>query len=137
MGVLHDQAFLRLTENLGQSYGGYDPGAQNFAQHVARAHAGQLVGVPHHNDAAVVARRGKQRLKQLGVHHTHLVQNDDVVLQQVFFVVDKPHVAGRVIDLQQAVDGGRRMPGQLAQPLGGATRGCAQRHPVRLCLIQT
>ena len=79
VSVLDDQAFLRLTEDIGQPHSGDNIGTQYLTQNVARPHAGQLVGVPHHDDAAVVARRRKQGLKQLDIHHAHLIEDDDII----------------------------------------------------------
>ena len=80
VSVLDDQAFLRLPEDIRQPHSGDHIGTQYLAQNVARPHAGQLVGVPHHDDAAVVARRRKQGLKQLDIHHAHLIEDDDIIL---------------------------------------------------------
>ena len=77
--VLDDQTFLRLAEDIGQPHSGDNIGTQYLTQNVARPHAGQLVGVPHHDDAAMVARRRKQGLKQLYIHHAHLIEDDDIV----------------------------------------------------------
>ena len=79
VGIFHDEAAFGLPEDLVEADGGHAPGADDLAQQVAGAHAGQLVGVAHHNDAAVVPRRSQQRLKQLDIHHTHLVEDDDVI----------------------------------------------------------
>ena len=79
VGVLHDQTLLRLTEDVGQANSGHDARAQDLAQNVAGADAGQLVGIAYHNDTAVIPRRRQQCLKQLDVHHAHLVEDDDIV----------------------------------------------------------
>ena len=79
VSVLDDQAFLRLPKDIGQPHSGDNIGTQYLAQNVARPHAGQLVSVSYHDDAAVVARRRKQGLKQLYIHHAHLIEDDDIV----------------------------------------------------------
>ena len=65
------------------------------------AYAGQLVGIAYHNNTAGVAQRRKERLKQLDVHHDHLVQNDHIALQQVIVVMDKADHAAGIVHLQQ------------------------------------
>ena len=79
MRVLDDQTFLRLAEDIGQSHSRDNIGTQYLTQNVARPHAGQLISVPHHDDAAVVARSSEQGLKQLDIHHTHLIKDDDII----------------------------------------------------------
>ena len=136
MGILHDEAAGRLPEDLVQADGGHTAGADDLAQNVARAHAGQLVGVAHHDDAAAVAQSRDQGLKQLHVHHAHLVQNDHVALEQVLVVVDEADHPAGVVHLQQAVDGAGLAAGQLAQALGRAAGGRAQGHPLGLIFQQ-
>ena len=63
------------------------------------------------------------RLKQLDVHHAHLVQNDHIALEQVFIVVDKADHAAGIVHLQQTVDGAGLAPGQFAETLGGTASG--------------
>ena len=136
VGVFHDEAALCLPEDLVQADSGHAAGADDLAEDVARTHAGQLVGIAYHNNTAGVAQRRNKRLKQLDVHHAHLVQNDHVTLEQVFVVVDKAdHTAG-VVHLQQAVDGAGLAAGQFAEPLGGAAGGSAQGHPLGLIFQQ-
>ena len=71
-------------------------------------------------------------LKQLDIHHAHLVQNDHVTLEQVFVVVDKADHAAGVVHLQQAVNGAGLAAGQLAEPFGGAAGGGAQGYSLGL-----
>ena len=136
VGVLHDEALCRLPEDLVEADGGHKAGADHFAQNVAGPHAGQLVGVAHHDDAAAVPQRRDEGLKQLHVHHTHLVEDDHVALEQVFVVVDEADHAARVVHFQQAVDGGGLAARQLAQTLGRAARGGAEGHPLGLIFQQ-
>ncbi len=115
---------------------GTTSGAQDLAQHTAGANAGQLVGITYHDNAAVVTRGGQQRLEQLDIHHTHLIQNDNVKLEKILFIMDKTHAAGRIVHFQQSVDGGSAVAGQLGQPLGGAAGGGTQGNPVINTFIQ-
>ena len=50
--------------------------------------------------------------------------------------MDKTHIAAAVIHFQQAVDGRSCVPGQFAQPLGGAACGGAECHAVIQGLVQ-
>ena len=136
VGIFHDEAAFGLPEDLVEADGGHAPGADDLAQQVAGAHAGQLVGVAHHNDAAAVTQGRDQRLKQLDVHHAHLVQNDHIALEQVLVVVDEADHAAGIVHLQQAVDGAGLAAGELAQPFGGPARGGAQGHPLGLIFQQ-
>ena len=136
VGVFHDEAALCLPEDLVQADGRHAAGADDLAEDVARAYAGQLVGVSYHNNTAGVAQRRNERLKQLDVHHAHLVQNDHVTLEQVFVVMDKADHAAGVVHLQQTVDGAGLAAGQLAEPLGGTAGGGTQGHPLGLIFQQ-
>ena len=136
VGVFHDEAALCLPEDLVQADGGHAAGANDLAEDVARTYTGQLVGIAYHNNTAGVAQRRNKRLKQLDIHHAHLVQNDHVTLEQVFVVMDKADHAAGVVHLQQAVDGAGLAAGQLAEPLGGASGGRAQGYPLGLIFQQ-
>ena len=136
VGVLYNHAFLRLAEDLIQPYGGQNVCLQDLPQHTAGANAGQLVGITYHNNAAVVTRGGQQRLEQLGIYHTHLIQNDNVKREKILFIMNKTHAAGRIVHFQQSVDGGSAVAGQLGQPLGGAAGGGTQGNPVINTFIQ-
>ena len=100
MGIGNDSALGCLPENFRQANGRHHAGADHFPQNVAGANAGQLVRVSHHDNAAAMLQGAQQALKQLDVHHTHLVQNDDVTLEQVLFIVNKAHRPLAVIHFQ-------------------------------------
>ena len=100
VGVFHDETAFCLPEDLVQADGGHTAGADDLAEDVARAYAGQLVGIAYHNNTAGVAQRRNKCLKQLDVHHAHLVQNDHIALEQVFVVMDKADHAAGVVHLQ-------------------------------------
>ena len=136
VGVLHDQAALCLPEDLVQAHGGHQPGADDLAQNIAGADAGQLVGITYHDNAAAVAQRCDQGLKQLHIHHAHFVQNDHIALEQVLVVVDKADHAAGVVHLQKTVDGAGLTAGQLTQPFSRAAGGRTQGHPFRLIFQQ-
>ena len=136
VGVLHDEAPFGLPEDLIQADGGHPLGADDLAQDVAGADAGQLVGIAHHQDAAAVPQRRDEGLKQLDVHHAHLVEDDDIALEQILVVVDEADHAAGVVHFEQAVDGGGLPAGQLAQPLGRTARGSAESHPLGLMFQQ-
>ena len=138
VGVFHDHALILLAEDAGQANGGHHPAANHLAEDVARAHAGQLIRVAHHDNAAAVLQGGQQALEELGVHHAHLIQHHHIALEQVFLVVDEAQQMnlGVIVHLQQPVDGLGLLAGELAQPFGGPTGGRAQSHPIRLILEQ-
>ena len=120
VGVLHDEALSGLPEYLVEADRRHQPGADGLAEDIARADAGQLVGVTYHNNPAAVPQCRNEGLEQLDVHHAHLVEDNDVALEQVLVVVDKAdHTAG-VVHFQQTVDGGGFPARQFAQTLGGA-----------------
>ena len=75
-------------------------------------------------------------LEQLDVHHAHLVEDNDVALEQVLVVVDEADHAAGVVHFQQTVDGGGFPARQLAQTLGGAACGSAEGYPFGLVLQQ-
>ena len=134
--VFHDETAFCLPEDLVQADSWHAAGADNLAEDVARAYAGQLVGIAYHNNTAGVAQCRNECLKQLDVHHAHLIQNDHVTLEQVFVVVDKADHAAGVVHLQQTVDGAGLATGQLAEPFGGAAGGGAQGYPLGLIFQQ-
>ena len=136
VGIGDDQAFGGLAENLIQADGGKTACPEHLSQNIARPYAGQLVGIPYHNDAAAHPQRGQQALEQFDVHHTHLVQNHRVTAQQILFVMNEPHHTAGIVHLQQAVDGGSPMAGEFFQPFGGPAGGGAERHPFALMLQQ-
>ena len=111
---------------------GTQPGADDLAEDVARADAGQLVGVAYHNNTAAVPQCRNEGLKQLDVHHAHLVEDDHIALEQVLVVVDEADHAAGVVHLQQTVDGGGLAARQLAQTLGGTACGSAEGYPLGL-----
>ena len=132
VGVLHDEALGRLPEDLVEADRGHQPRADDLAEDVARADAGQLVGVAHHDDAAAVPQGRDEGLKQPDVHHAHLVEDDHIAFEEVLVVVDEADHAAGVVHLQQTVDGGGLAARQLAQALGGPARGGAEGHPLGL-----
>ena len=134
--VFHDEAALCLSEDLVQADGRHAAGVDDLAEDVARTYAGQLVGIAYHNNTAGVAQRRNERLKQLDVHHAHLVQNDHVTLEQIFVVVDKADHAAGVVHLQQTVDGAGLAASQLAEPLGSASGGGTKGYPLGLIFQQ-
>ena len=132
MGVADDGALLRLAEDLRQGYGGHHAAAQQIAQHVARAHGGELIRVAHHHQAAAGPHGAQQRRHQLQIHHAHLVHNDGVGLQRLLLVLAEGHLAGQLVPAhaQAAVDGLCLLAAELAHPLGGAARG-RQQHGIQ------
>lgn len=123
MGIFHDQAALCLAEDLVQADRRDQPGTDGLPQNIARPYTGQLIRIAHHDDPAAVPQRCEQRLKQLYIHHTHLIQDDHVTRKLVFVVMDKAHHPAGVIHLQQAMDGAGLAPGQLTEALGGRPVG--------------
>ena len=136
VGILHDEALSGLPEYLVEADRRHQPGADDLAEDIARADAGQLVGVAYHNNTAAVPQGRNEGLEQLDVHHTHLVEDDDVALEQVLIVVDEADHAAGVVHFQQAVDGGGFPARQLAQTLGGAACGSTEGYPFGLVLQQ-
>ena len=136
VGVFHNKAASGLPEDLVQADGGHQPGADDLPQNVAGPHAGQLIGIAHHDNAAAVPQGCNERLKQLHIHHTHLIQNDHIAFEQVLVIVDEADHAAGVVHLQQAVDGRCLAAGQFTQPFGRTARGSTKCHPVCLMLQQ-
>ena len=53
-----------------------------FIEHIARTHAGQLVRVAHKNDPRVLTNAFEELLCQPHIHHRELVHNDEVCIYE-------------------------------------------------------
>ena len=128
VGVADDGRLGRLTENLREAEGGDPLGAEEIRQQIPGAHRGQLVRIPHQNQATVPAEGGEQGAHEGHIHHGGLVHNHRIHLQGVVLVVgkDEAPLLGVILGLQQPVDGGGLGAAGLRQALGGAAGGGGQ-----------
>ena len=81
--IVGNQAVLRLTENPIQHGNRHHSAVDQLIEHVARAHARQLVRVTHKNDPRVLADTLEKLLCQPHIHHRKLVHNDEVGIHKV------------------------------------------------------
>ena len=82
--------------------------ADEVGEEVARPHGGELVGVAHQDEAAVVAQGGQEGPHEGHVHHGGLIHDDGVGGEGFVLVVGKDELPGVLVELglQQPVDGG-------------------------------
>ena len=81
--VIGNQAVLRLAEDPIQHCDRHHFAVDQFIEHVAGAHAGQLVWVAHKNNPRVLADALEKLLCQPHIHHRKLVHNDEVCIHKV------------------------------------------------------
>ena len=119
-----------LSENLRQRHGGDHAAFQQVTQHIARPHRGQLIAVAHQNEAAAGAQCMEQRRHQLQIHHAHLIHDDGIAFQRLFFILAEIDLARQLIvtHAQGAVDGLGITGTQLTHPLGSASRRGKEQH---------
>ena len=126
VGVAHDQAAFALAEDLVEPHRGDHPAAQDIAQHVARAHGGQLIGVAHQDQPRAARQRAQEGAHQEHIHHGHLIHNQAGAVQRIFLIARKLAAVAAVF--QQAVQRAGLAPGGLAHALGGAAGRGGQQH---------
>ena len=100
-------------------------GGEQVAQDFAGADRGELVDVADQQQMRSVGDRLDQLVGQDHVHHRGLIDHDQIGVQGVVAVVFGV-AAG--LQLQQPVNGGGLVAGQLGQPLGGPAGGRDQHH---------
>ena len=130
MGVKDDHAALVLPENIRQADGGHHIAVQYVLEHVACAHAGQLIRVAYQNDAGAGQHGPHQAPHEGHVHHAHFVHDQAVAFQRVVLAAGESAAVAAVF--QQPVDGLGLLAGGLAHALGGAARRRAQENLVVL-----
>ena len=130
VGVEHDHAAFILPENIRQANGGHHVAVQDVLEHVARAHAGQLIRVAYQNDAGAGQHRPHEPPHQGHVHHAHFIHDQAVAFQRIVLAAGKSAAVAAVF--QQAVDGLGFLAGGLAHALGGAACRRAQENVVVL-----
>ena len=125
VGVDDDAGLLRLTEDPGQPHPRNGGGRQQVPQHLASPDRGKLVHVADQQQVRTRRDRLDQLVSQDQIHHRALVDHHEVRIQRAIPVVGG--IPARP-QLQQPVHGGRRMAGQLTQPLGRPARRRDQDH---------
>ena len=76
--IVGNQAIFRLAENPIQHGNRHHSAVDKLIEHVASAHAGQLVRVAHKNDPRVLTDALEKLLCQPHIHHRKLVHDDEV-----------------------------------------------------------
>ena len=76
--VVDNHALFILTEDFCQPHGGHHAAVEDVPQHIARAHARELVRVADHNQPRARHERAQHGAHQEDVHHRHLVDNQRV-----------------------------------------------------------
>ena len=119
-GVVGDARARALAEDVLQPRDGEALGAQQVGEHVARAHARELVGIADQQQVGA-ARDGLDELVgEQRVQHADLVDDDQVGLQRVVGV--RARLAARP-QLQHAVQRPRGQARRLLHPLGQVGAG--------------
>ena len=98
--IVGNQAVFRLAENPIQYRDRHHSAVDQLVEHVAGAHAGQLVRVTHKNDPRMLTDALEKLLCQPHIHHRKLVHNDEVGIHKAnalaiahFFPGAKPQCA--------------------------------------------
>ena len=128
MGGGDNRARLRLAKNLGERHGGHRTAFHQIRQNIPRAHAGELIRIAHHNQAAAQRQSIQKGFKEQAVHHRHFIYNQNITLQRICAVVGKR--AGARLNLQQAVQRLRAARADLAHPLGRTSGRGREQNPV-------
>ena len=130
MGVADDGRILRLTKDLRQRHSGNHAALEQVTQYISRTHRGQLVAVAHQNKTASGLQSSQQRRHQLQIHHAHLVHDDSIAHERIFFIFAEGDLSAEfvVAHTEAAVDGLCLTAAELTHPLGGAARGSQQLH---------
>ncbi len=121
MCIYDNVALACLPENLFQHHHMVCAGCDQVLQNAARTHAGQLMDVTHQNQPRSHADCPKQGVHQVNIHHGHLINNNQVCLQRIFFIPLKscliPVLCRRPRQLQKPVDRQRLIPCRFRHPL--------------------
>ena len=133
MGIYHDVAFSCLPEDLGQHHHREAAGFNDILKDASRSHAGQLVLVSHQDQPGAGQHGFEKRVHQGQVHHGHLVNDENVCIQGIFFISLEPAFSFALrasAYFQKPVDGGRLISGGLCHPFGRSSgrRGQKDRH---------
>ncbi len=115
--VGHDTGLLRLAEDLGEPHvrNGRAVG-QQITQDLAGADGRQLVDIPDQEQMRPGCDRLGKLVGQQKIQHGRLVDDDEIGVQRAVAVVGRVPARSQ---FQQPVHGGRLVPGQLGEPLGG------------------
>ncbi len=100
-------------------------GGQQVTQHLTGSDRGQLVDIPDQEQVRPWRDGLGELVGQQEIQHGRLVDHDEVGVQRPVTVVGG--VPARA-QLQQPVDGGRLVTGQLGQPFGGPAGRCGEHH---------
>ena len=123
--VVDDHALFVLAEDLRQLHRRDGAAVQDIAQHVARAHAGQLIAVADHDQPRARHQCAQYAAHQEDVDHRHLVDDQRVHLQRIVLSAGKVTLLAAV--LEQPVQRLGLHAAGLAHALGGAARRRGER----------
>ena len=113
-GVAHDGTVRGLAVHLRQGHDGHSAAGDDVSQHLARADAGQLIGVAHQHEAAAVGQGAQQLVHEHDVDHAGLVDQHAVGVERVAPGLGEG--VGAAVELEQAVDGLGFDSGGLGKP---------------------
>ena len=102
MCIHDDLAVLRLPENPCQADHGETAAVNQIPQHISRAHTGQLVNIPHQDQAHAVRHSPQQCIHQEDIDHGAFIDNEHIPFQRILAVA---RIALRRLDFQQPVEG--------------------------------
>ncbi len=122
MGVQRNPAGILLAVGDVQVDGGDQAAPQQFPQHIAGAHRGQLVRVAHQKELGARFNAAEQLCRQPHIDHGDLVHNDQVGLQRL--AAAEVSVLLVCEQAQRAVQRrGRRVSGGFYHPPAGPPCG--------------
>jgi hypothetical protein len=125
VGVDDDARLAGLAEDLSQAHSRDAVGGEQVAQDFAGADRRELIDVADEQQMRSVGDRLDELVGQDHIHHRALIDHDQIGVKRVVAVVFGVAVG---LELQQPVNGGGLVAGQLGQPLGGSAGGRDQHH---------
>ena len=127
MRVGDDMRLHGLPKDYVQPDDGGAPGSDDVAQHIACAHAGQLIDIAHQQQMRVEGHGFQQMIHQQQIDHAGFVDDEQIDFQRILRVALEAFLR-RIF--QQPMEGLGRSIGGLAQSFGGASRRRGERIPV-------
>ena len=119
-GLVGDVVVARLSKDVLQAHTWNARTLQQIVEHVAGANTRQLVGVANKDDAGGFGNGVQKRGGKPGVNHTEFVDDEQVAVELVEFVLVE--FFGDGVDIEQAVNGVGLFAAAVAHALGRAAR---------------
>ena len=135
VGARDDEALHGLSENFRELHNRHLSRRDEIPQHIARPHAGKLIAVAHHDQAAAERKRPQHGFEKQNIHHGKLVENEGIAIQQILFVPGEGLAIVFVpLHLQEPVDCLGLLARQVAHALGSTACGRGEQHLLPLLL---